>query len=426
MTAEVGGPEEAATTRIGVSMSRRDWIWFAVVVAGAFALRLAWFLALRGGGASHDELGYITMAERFVRTGVLGYLSAAPDAFTTPGYPVFLAAIYKVVWWIAGYGANGVTAVRFVQMLLSTATVALAFFIGARTGRKAAAFLPAIVLAIDPTSLMAQGRVLTETVFTFVFLAWVLVALLLLQRRSWGWHVAFGAALAITVLVRPVVAPLFVLPYVLDFIKRRDVRFLLGGLAALLAFAVVMSPWWVRNYTTFHKVIPFATQSGNPLLRGADPFDPYDHVGPSTINGVPEEQMTAVALARIRAGLRADPLLWIGWFTVGKWWFLWGEPWSNTVGLARLLHLVFVVFIGWPAVLIGLFDERRRFLALTVVLLTLAQMVFIPIPRYVYPLTPLVLVLAGALLADIARGEGLAPIRALRASSRPDRDRPSS
>jgi hypothetical protein len=45
-------------------------------------------------------------------------------------------------------------------------------------------------------------------------------------------------------------------------------------------------------------------------------------------------------------------------------------------------------------VIAGLFDRRVRLLALTVLVTTAAQLAFIPITRYMYPLTAVAMVLA--------------------------------
>jgi hypothetical protein len=119
-----------------------------------------------------------------------------------------------------------------------------------------------------------------------------------------------------------------VVPYIIDYWQRRDVEVFKGLIVAGLAFSLVMMPWWVRNYVVLNKVVVFATQSGNPFLRGTDPYDPYDKIGPSIMAGVPESAMQRVGVERIRQGLQTDPGRWIKWFTVGKFEFLWVKPWG--------------------------------------------------------------------------------------------------
>ena len=55
---------------------------------------------------------------------------------------------------------------------------------------------------------------------------------------------------------------------------------------------------------------------------------------------------------------------------------------------------MFVLGLGWIGVVVGLFDQRARLLAWSVLAITLAQLAFIPLVRYMYPLTPVTIVLA--------------------------------
>ena len=241
---------------------------------------------------------------------------------------------------------------------------------------------------------MAQGRILTEALFTALLLGLLLVALELRERRTWRWHAALGALLAVLVLVRPTAALLGVILYALDLAEIRDWRFAMSSLLALLAFCLVMSPWWVRNRVVLHETVLLASESGDPFLRGTDPWDTYDQIGPSIMAGVAPEDMARVAVQRVKAGLRDHPAEYIEWYTVGKWWFMWGTPWYEATWFSKVLHWVFVLGLGWIGVLAGLFARRTRLLAWSVLAIALAQLAFIPLTRYMYPLAPVTIVLA--------------------------------
>ena len=92
--------------------------------------------------------------------------------------------------------------------------------------------------------------------------------------------------------------------------------------------------------------------------------------------------------------MRDHPAEYITWFTVGKWWYLWRMPWFESSWFSKVLHWVFVLGLGWVGTMAGLFDRRMRLLSLTIVVITVAQLAFIPIPRYMYPLTAVAMVLA--------------------------------
>lgn len=377
-----------------LGLTRSQTIALAVIVLGGLMARLAMLALHYPPAMSHDEIGYDVMSRQLVARGVFGIYSTSPNAFVTPGYPLLIAAVYKVAFALGGGHALALASLRTLQALFGAATVALLFALGRKAGGPRVGLVAAAVFAVYPSSFMAQGRVLTESFFTFLLVAWLLVALTMRERRTLAWHLASGALFAIATLVRPAVLPLLPLVYALDLVERRDWRFaFVGGIAGLVAFCALMSPWWIRNEVTLHQRVLFATQTGNPFLRGTDPWDPYDKHGPSIIAGVPEKDMLAVGRARVKEGLREDPANWIAWFTVGKWWYLWRLPWMESSAFSRWLHYAAILVLGWIGVVLGLFDRRARLLALAVIVVTGAQLMFIPIPRYMFPMTPVMAVL---------------------------------
>lgn len=379
-----------------LELKRRQTLALAGILGAAFAARLWWLIAHGPGLATgtHDELGYVAMARQLIVRGVYGYHSTSPDAFTTPGYPLFVTGIFRLAD-VFGLGPSGeLIALRVAQMLLGVLVVWLVFLLGRRVADTCVGLIAAAVAALYPSSFMAQGRILTESLFTVLLLALLLAALELRERRTWPWHALVGGLLAVLVLVRPSAAVLGVVVYALDLAEKREWRFAAGSLVALLTFCLVMSPWWIRNRVVLHQTVLLATQSGDPFLRGTDPWDPYDHVGPSIVAGVAPKDMQRVGIERVRAGLRRHPAEYLTWFTVGKWWYLWSVPWYQSSWLSLVVHWGFVLVLGWLGVLAGLFNRRVRLLALSVLVATLAQLAFIPIARYMYPFALVTMVLA--------------------------------
>ncbi|TLM99494.1 glycosyltransferase family 39 protein [bacterium] len=379
----------------------------AIILLAALVARLVYLYNTEPLKLSHDETGYHQMTEQFLDKGFLGYYADKPTAFVTPGYPLFLAAIYSVVKALWGAAADPLPAVYLIQVLLSTGTVYLAFAVGRSTGRLSTGFVAAVLVAAYPPMFMANKRILTEVLYSFLLLWYVYSVQLMLKRRILRYHLLNGALLALTVLIRPTGAPLLVVPYIIEFWHRRDPVVIKGLFVAGVAFSLVMMPWWVRNYVVLDQVVLFATQSGNPLLRGTDPYDPYDKIGPSIIEGVPEQEMSKVALKRIKNGLKTEPWLWIKWFTAGKFSFLWAKPWGMYSWGAKTMHLGVFVLLGWTGVIYGFIRRELRWPAVVPVLFTLLQLLFIPIARYMFPLTPLMAVMAAAVMtAGLSRFAG--------------------
>lgn len=380
--------------------------WPGVLLLLIFALALflrLHFLTVAGPRTlTHDELGYDTTAVQLLEKGVLGYNygnpavpTGAPNAFVTPGYPLFLAAVYKVHGLLAP-GTSPLPSVQFVQAILSLGVVGLVFLLGSRLGGYPAGLIAACCAAIYPPFIWANCRILTEPLFTLFFTGYVY--LVQVSRERHGQEpapVRYGATgflLGLSALIRPTVAPLLAVAP-LGFPRGLRSRFFL---ATLCGFLLALLPWVVRNYADFHAFIPFATQTGNPFLRGTDPYDPYDRYGPSVIKDVPPEQQFRVGLERIRHGLETEPRRWVAWFTVGKLSWLWLKPWGGMPymqEIANALHRLLVAG-GVLGMVFALRHPPLRWPAAVVATMTAIQLAFIPLNRYVFPLMPALIVLA--------------------------------
>jgi len=377
---------------------RKEKIILGLILLIALITRLYYIYTSPELKLTHDELGYHEMTLRFFAKGFMGYYAVAPTAFVTPGYPVFLIAVYFVAGLIK---TDPLTTVRTVQVILSVASLFFVYLIARKSAGPAAGFLALLFAAIYSPSYMANNRILTEVLYIFLLLVYLYSLMLAFERGDLWRHALSGAFLAVAVLVRPSAAPFLILPYMVTFLVKRDVRVLTALIVSVAAFSIMMVPWWVRNYMVLDKFIMFATQSGDPILRGTDPWDIYDKYGPSIIEGVPNAKKTEVAMERIKEGFSTDPWLWIRWYTVGKLSFLWHKPWGVFTTWTEALHLWVFVVLGWLGTLVNLFDKRLRWTALFIVFSTAIHLAFIPINRYTYPLTPIMAVMAGTLLVKI-------------------------
>jgi 4-amino-4-deoxy-L-arabinose transferase-like glycosyltransferase len=372
-----------------------------IILILSLIVRLYYIYASPTLKLTHDEIGYSEMTQRLFDKGFMGYWSDVPNAFVTPGYPLFLALLY----YITGLAdIEFLPAVRTVQVIISIGSIYLVYLIAQKSkGRIAAGILAAVIWAVYPTSFMANNRILTEVLYTFLLVCYIYSVIIAFEKQGMGWHALSGGILGITVLVRPALAPFLAVPYIVKLITKRDVRVLAGLLVAGLTFCCVMTPWWVRNYVVFDKFIMFATQTGDPLLRGTDPYDVYDKYGPSVVKGIHNSKKAEVAVQRIKDGFRTNPGLYIKWYTVGKFSNLWVKPWGMNSSWAKTLHFLVFFLAGWIGVLWNIFDEKMRIPALLVVFVTLIQLIFIPIERYMYPLTSVMAVMVAVLAIKIAR-----------------------
>jgi len=203
-----------------------------------------------------------------------------PSLIRLPGYSIFLAAVYSVF----GHGNN--TAVRIIQSVLDTFTCGLvamiAYYWQPQENRKRASSIAALALAaLCPFTTIYVATILTEVWASLFAVALCLLATIALktkdlQRALWWWAAA-GLVGGLSVFFRPD-SGLFVAAVGLTLVisvfwgpegvresrplRRRVLVLLLQGSVLSLAFALVLVPWTVRNWRTFHVFQPLAPTHG--------------------------------------------------------------------------------------------------------------------------------------------------------------------
>jgi 4-amino-4-deoxy-L-arabinose transferase-like glycosyltransferase len=222
------------------------------VIGFGLAIRLAFFAAMyhTGGGlsAAHTTNGtsmYLRPAMSLLSTGQFA-VDGVPELLHPPGYALFL---------LPGLWAGHVELVTLaMQMLLVAATIWLVYDITLSwTDRRGAALGAALLAAIEPMSIVFSCRLMSETLFTFLFVLSVQRLLCYLATQSLRPLVETALVLAMATFVRPVS---YYLPTILAALLiahglwRSEGRLRATGYAAIF-WVVSMTPlvaWQVRNY----------------------------------------------------------------------------------------------------------------------------------------------------------------------------------
>ena len=155
----------------------------------------------------------------------------------TPGFPLFIAAVYK----IAGpkpYAAS------LVLTLVSCCTVLLVYAAGKQAFGHRIGLLAATLFALSPTSVLYAGMMFPDTLHAAVVTAGYWALLKALDNRRYGLYALGGALLGLAGLIRLSTLYLALCTSLLIAWLRREWKAAL--LVAVLAWAVAL-PWAVRN-----------------------------------------------------------------------------------------------------------------------------------------------------------------------------------
>lgn len=418
-------------------MRRYDLLAVLTLAAAVrFLLLLLWLPALTG-----DEVDYDRLAQSLIDGR--GYVNARgePTSFRPPLYPAFVAA---------GYALSGgaVQGVRFLQATLDVGTVALTYLIGRWLFGRGPGLLAALLVSVNLGTVAATGRLLSETLFTFLLMATVAVTIQWLWTMREGrvqtvvaLSIGTGVLLGAGTLARGILL-LYTVPFIVVAIWTRWVgkpasdwvpsapalgKATLGAILVVpLAFVLVLAPWTLRNYRVHGAFVPVTTQLGLMLYASYNPREGVFGLNPSDEVTAAAERLSepeaSAALVRATVDLiHASP--------------------GETLRLEALKVLYFWAPLDWEILpSYGAFNPTYAFIAiwsLVYVALRLPRetssptwpawlpilyffgtaLLFIGSPRYRLPVEPLLTLFAAAGLASLDRRIGRRPAAALAAGT---------
>ena len=246
----------------------------AILLALAAHISVAYYLA---NDESDDGKFYSQLAVTLLEQNAYSAEKQAPYKPTfirLPGYPLFLAGVYELF----GHGDN--TPVRIIQGVFNTlicllAAVTARQWVKKRRRRRKAAWWAFILAALCPFTAIYAAMILTETLTTFLMTAAVLTATMAFKtRRTVGsicWWLLTGLICGAAVLLRPdsglfaaAIGSTLVITGLLPSgnserkFFSRTWRVIWQGALFSLAFALVLTPWTIRNYEVFGVFQPLA------------------------------------------------------------------------------------------------------------------------------------------------------------------------
>ena len=273
---------------------------FAVLAGSLMLVRVVFALLAVWRTSTGDPNAYLNLAKGLLAGNGLvifdPFFGSTWRALFPPLYPLLLAG------WGAVLGFS-TPAVLALGTLTDGVAAWLIVKLGTRLGNARAARRAAWLYLIWPSVLFSAPLAQKESLCAVLVLA---LALSWIDRRP-GWRGALrlGVPAGLLALTQPGEAPLAAL-FGLVLIGRIGLWPLLRtGIGGAAVAAVVMLPWWVRNWILFHAFVPLTSASGASLWIGNNP----DATGnweppPPALKGIPEmaygKRIQAIALEWIR------------------------------------------------------------------------------------------------------------------------------
>jgi hypothetical protein len=340
-----------------------------------------------------------------------------PDAFVTPGYPTFLAALLD-----QDNIERSIAVIGYVQALLGTLTVLIYFILFSRFLSPTFSLLGTLLVAISPHLVNASVYLLTETLFTFMLGATLLSLDIALRGGRARLFALTGLLLGATTLVRPTTLLfLLAIAFLLTLIRQKPAANLRNFLIMCVAFSVIQGGWMMRNLhatgavsdpsltASFiqHGSYPNLMYENRPETYGYPyDFDPYNE----QIRG-----NLKLVLSSLWIKAKEDPGEYLAWFLYGKpvQYFSWSltesvgdsfiyaplkTPYADNAVLSLSYQLSKIMH--WPSITLAagslvLLTMHRRRADVAALLLAVGALYFVglhmigaPFPRYSLPIRP--------------------------------------
>ncbi|HVB33850.1 MAG TPA: glycosyltransferase family 39 protein [Patescibacteria group bacterium] len=409
-----------------------------LIVAFALAVRLLSFLHY----VSHHSRHALAVLPFLFESGNIAYSLASglgfsspfrvytgPTAWMTPVYPLLLAGIFRL---FGAYTFSAYVAAALLNILFVTLATIPLFFAAKKLGGPALAAGAAWLWAIFPNAILLTYESMWEVCLATLLAAVILWATLALAEdggvRQWC---GYGLLWGFTLMTDPTLAS--TLPLLLAWLvwrarrkgAARPAKQTVTKTALALAIAILCCvPWTVRNYRVFHTIVPLRSVLGLQLWMGNNPQAKpiwLGHLHPINNNAQRAEyvRMGEIAYMRQKMGLALHYMLthprreavltgrrflaiWVGGTPYPVRDFLANHsPWFRYVLLFNLL-----AGLGAAAGIIVLFRRRNPFafpVACFPVIYPCAYYLTLVEPRYGLPMEPMVLLLAAAAIAGLAR-----------------------
>ncbi|MHB1033845.1 MAG: ArnT family glycosyltransferase [Pirellulales bacterium] len=247
----------------------------ALLLAVALAARLAagawWQTRMPQGFAFGDSETYWRLGETIARGEPYVFRTAEGHAmriFRTPGYPLLLAAMFRVVGDDPSLAWG-----RALSAVLGTLTVAGVYGLGRMLFDVRAGLVAGWIAAVYPGAVAMSIFILSEAPFCPLMLAqlilWTAAWKTPHPKRATWLSLAAGLAAGAATLMRPswlLFTPLAVIAGLIFAGQRPRQALLAAGLAAGLV--LTMAPWWIRNATLTGHFVPTTLQVGASLYDG--------------------------------------------------------------------------------------------------------------------------------------------------------------
>jgi len=219
-------------------------------------IRIVYVLAcpINADQIDYDSVDYEILARNVLDGNGFGYGEDKLSSFRPPLWPYTLAGIYAV------FGRSH-TAAKLCLALIGGALPILIILITRDMLPRRESLASGIAVAAYPPLVAMAGDLMTETMFSVLIAAVILLAVKWRSRPNLKLAIALGAVAGFAALTRGN-ALVFIPLLLLWMVATHRRRGLIHAVTVAALAAAVLSPWTMRNWRVQHAFVPVSCNSG--------------------------------------------------------------------------------------------------------------------------------------------------------------------
>lgn len=238
---------------------KQNWklVMIGVIISFLVRLPISYIHAhqpMFGDQGLYDELA------RSLANGQGFSLEGEASSDRSPGYPAFLALIYRFV-------STDLFTVYAIQSIISSLCCGFVILLAMRlSNNRMTAIISGLMMAFYLPIALLDTLLLTEVLFlpfTLLVIAFTEVAV---RSQKWQYWVMAGLSTGLACYIRPTAFVFPMMVFVVALISKMPLkRAIIGSVACFVAAYVVLCPWMIRNKSLFGEFTPLPSESGYTL-----------------------------------------------------------------------------------------------------------------------------------------------------------------
>ncbi len=250
-----------------LTLPKRLW-WLLLV---AFIVRILIFIHFQPWNdlvVQHQILQFDALGYHNLALCIKNNFTFCGDAFRTPGYPFFISVVYSI------FGSQPCTAI-FAQIFLNLISIVFLYKIGKELFSERAGFIAAILFSIDLHHTIFIYYILTETIYTTIFLTALLFYVRAIKTSRLKFFILTGVIYGISTLIRPIsqyyIGGIFL--FTLLWYYKDCKNGIKLSVVLIAAYFIAVAPWCYRNYSEYNHFALSNIKGYNLLFWNASYYE---------------------------------------------------------------------------------------------------------------------------------------------------------